>query len=218
MVDGINLFGPIQLAIQTYQVEMSPEAATSPSPAPSSTAGGVDSTHAGTSNSSTPTPPAALQQTTSAVSSQIFSKRVTPRSCYACNQKKIRCDKREPCTACKRVGRPCEYPPVGPRIRRPKKTIIAEMSSRIADLEKSLATQAREGTADQTVPSIYTAPASVRATNNQNEASQIKESVQPSAASNRSRPDIIVQKGSSSQYFNEIILSRAIKEVRTLKT
>lgn len=89
---------------------------------------------------------------------------------------------------------------MGPRIRRPKKTIIAEMSSRIADLEKTLTTQARAGvTAHAAHPPVLAADAQGAA----------------GPSSNRSRPDIIVQKGSSSQYFNEIILSRAIKEVRS---
>lgn len=133
---------------------------------------------------------------------------MTPRSCYACNQKKIRCNKAEPsCTACTRAGRPCEYPPVGPRIRRKKRTIIAEMSSRISDLEKTLH-QVREG-----------APAANGASSAQTAdppcvAGQLKDAMYAGAASHRTRPDVIVQKGSSSQYFNEIILSRVIKEVR----
>jgi hypothetical protein len=33
--------------------------------------------------------------------------------------------------------------------------------------------------------------------------------------SERSREDVVIQKGSSSQYFNEILLSRVIEEVRS---
>jgi hypothetical protein len=37
---------------------------------------------------------------------------------------------------------------------------------------------------------------------------------QSGTLSGRSREDVVVQKGSSSQYFNEILFSRVIEEVR----
>ncbi|KAF3766365.1 hypothetical protein M406DRAFT_290817 [Cryphonectria parasitica EP155] len=112
------------------------------------------------------------------------------RSCYPCNQRKIRCDRRSQCSACRRSGRTCLYPPPGPRIRRTKRTIVADMSSRISNLERSLK-RARQVDAD--------AEAEVRTSRkNQNPG--------------QSRQDILIQKGSSSQYFNEVLLSRVIKE------
>lgn len=71
------------------------------------------------------------------------------------------------------------------------------MSSRIADLEKTLVNVRKEKTSPTTTP----------ASTLKDVAGELKD------ASNRSRQDVIVQKGSSSQYFNEIMLSRAIKEV-----
>lgn len=135
---------------------------------------------------------------------------MAPRSCYACNQRKIRCNKGQPsCTACTRAARPCEYPPVGPRIRRKKRTIIAEMTSRISDLEKTLH-EVKDGAAaaNKSSTQVTTDSASV--------AGQLKDAMYAGPSSHRTRPDVIVQKGSSSQYFNEIILSRVIKEVRKI--
>lgn len=142
--------------------------------------------------------------TTHPVGAHTPSHRLIPRSCHACNRKKIRCNKRDPCSACTRAGRPCEYPAAGPRIRRPKKTIIADMSSRISDLEKALAK-----TKD---------PDCLTKSSQWNESGtttgQLKNALHPVEPSDdRSRGDIVVQKGSSSQYFNEILLSRVIDEV-----
>ena len=133
--------------------------------------------------------------------------RCIPRSCYGCNSKKIRCDKTEPCSSCARAGRPCVYPPLGPRKRRAKVTIMADMASRISTLEKSVE-KARE--VELSVPTV---PVS--------ETAEVTRSTQPAIIlhsdnlSERFREDILVQKGSSSQYFNEILLSRVIEEVST---
>lgn len=129
-----------------------------------------------------------------------------PRSCYGCNRKKIRCDKKEPCSSCGRAGRPCAYPPSGPRTRRAKKTIIADMASRISSLEKSLAQAKNEAQSAQTAShskSLKSTPLAQPVT-----------TLHSSNPSQRSREDVLVQNGSSSQYFNEVIFSRVIEDVR----
>ena len=132
--------------------------------------------------------------------------RCIPRSCYGCNSKKIRCDKTEPCSSCARASRPCVYPPLGPRKRRAKQTIMTDMASRISTLEKSLEK------ARKVVTSVPTVPVS--------EIANITRSTQPATTnlhfdnlSERFGEDILVHKGSSSQYFNEILMSRVIEEV-----
>lgn len=49
------------------------------------------------------------------------------RSCVACHEKKIRCDKNMPCSNCKKCRRECIFPPPGrkPRVlRRPRKAAL----------------------------------------------------------------------------------------------
>lgn len=133
--------------------------------------------------------------------------RCIPRSCYGCNSKKIRCDKTEPCSSCARAGRPCVYPPLGPRKRRAKATIMADMASRISTLEKSLEKARRVETSVPTVPISETA--------NTTRSAQPATTLHSDHLTERFREDILVQKGSSSQYFNEILLSRVIEEVST---
>jgi len=133
-----------------------------------------------------------------------------PRSCYACNRNKIRCNRSAPCSSCTRSGKQCSYPPSGPRIRRLKKTIMAEMASRISSLEKSLA----QATAEQkTSQSRQRTPLPSTETETTTSSAKPARETRPGNLSEKSREDIVVQKGSSSQYFNEILLSRVIEEV-----
>lgn len=127
------------------------------------------------------------------------TKRTNPRSCYDCHSRKIRCDKKEPCTPCRRSGKVCTYPPLGPRIRRTRKAIMADVATRVSRLEKSLA-QAQRQQARPEITGLNRKPSPSK-------------SALPSNFKSRSREDILVQNGSSSQYFNEVFLSRVIEEV-----
>ncbi|KAK0757775.1 hypothetical protein N5P37_009791 [Trichoderma harzianum] len=127
------------------------------------------------------------------------SGRPLSRSCYTCNRRKIRCDKQEPCTPCSQAGKPCAYPPR--RIRRAKHTIMADMASRISSLEKALAKA------------------------NSKDLSALGISVSKNSSSSSSAQpvrlrgdDVLVEKGSSSQYFNEVMLSRVIEEERDIES
>lgn len=131
------------------------------------------------------------------------------RSCHACNRKKIRCDKKRPCSSCTRSGRPsCSYPLSGPRVRRTKKTIMAEMVSRIASLENSLAKATDEQAIGLSVPRTP-----ISETANSISLEQLARATRSENVIEKFRDDVLVQNGSSSQYFNEVFLSRVIGEV-----
>ncbi len=133
-------------------------------------------------------------------SEQVSPSTSHPRSCFTCNRKKIRCDKKHPCSACARAGKGCAYPSSGPRMRRTKKTIMEEMASRISSLEKSLAKS--RGQSHLTQPTTL-----------DSKTTSMVPRTQHGKAGEVSREDILVQKGSSSQYFNEVLLSRVLEEV-----
>ncbi|KAF5009904.1 hypothetical protein FDECE_3889 [Fusarium decemcellulare] len=130
------------------------------------------------------------------------AERPAARSCFACNSKKIRCDKAKPCSSCMRSGKTCAYPPVGPRVRRTKKTLMADLATRISSLEKTLvkATAAASTDVEAVVP----------------ELSRIQ--IQSESIGERSGDDVLVRKGSSSQYFNEILVSRMIGEEQNIES
>lgn len=126
-----------------------------------------------------------------------------PRSCYRCKERKVRCDKKTPCSPCRRGGSSCEYPPSGPRVRRSKKTMMAEMASRISSLEASAASTSGGGAAAD--HSEDRSPADALEGSPSGRPRQLPRE--------RSRGDVLLRSGSSSQYFNEVFLSGVIKNV-----
>ncbi|CAM1510756.1 Fc.00g082690.m01.CDS01 [Cosmosporella sp. VM-42] len=82
---------------------------------------------------------------------------------------------------------------------------MAEMASRISDLEKSLAKARDERLSAPTTP--------ISDMSNVTSSAQSAGSVHTIKSTASSRDDILVQTGASSHYFNEILLSRVIEEV-----
>lgn len=64
--------------------------------------------------------------------------RKVERSCILCHRRKIRCDKRSPCSTCLRTGVLCCYPTAGQPARRPRKTTISDVAERLGRLERTL--------------------------------------------------------------------------------
>lgn len=173
-------------------------------------------------------------------------KAISSRSCQPCHRRKVRCDKKHPCTPCARSGKACTYPTASQPIRRPRKTTMADVASRISQLERSLTSNASgvvafelsEGAARFSSPPTYR---SSRASSNpahadrEAAAAPTAQEQTPSASPRSSQharsaarrtpgqaynrgcdggdEDILVQRGSSSQFFNEVLLSRVIEEV-----
>ncbi|ERT03289.1 hypothetical protein HMPREF1624_01596 [Sporothrix schenckii ATCC 58251] len=64
-------------------------------------------------------------------------KRVVERSCIVCHRRKVRCDKTMPCAGCVRSGVLCCYPS-NKRAPRQSKTTIADIASRLVQLERTI--------------------------------------------------------------------------------
>lgn len=135
----------------------------------------------------------------------VQAKSASGRSCFACNRKKVRCDKKKPCTPCTRSGKSCNYPPLGPRTRRSKQTIMEEMASRIRNLENALV-QATD--ANGASPESHSG-GRVEATSVGLPSPQQS----PGQRHDLNETGVLVQKGASSHYFNDVLLSRALAEV-----
>ncbi|PLB41939.1 putative C6 transcription factor [Aspergillus candidus] len=57
------------------------------------------------------------------------------RSCVTCRRRKVRCNKRCPCSNCTRAGIECVFPPPGRAPRKSKRPVDAELLSRLRRLE-----------------------------------------------------------------------------------
>lgn len=122
---------------------------------------------------------------------------LVPRSCYNCHRRKVRCDKGQPCLRCARVGKTCSYPPTGQRIQRPRKTTIGAVAFRLQPLQKF-----------QPVPS---GPSPSSSTSDPKTAT-------PGETALFFGDEIIVQRGSQSQYFNEPLHSRMIEHQKDIQS
>ncbi|KAJ5278918.1 hypothetical protein N7478_004290 [Penicillium angulare] len=59
----------------------------------------------------------------------------TSRSCVTCRRRKVRCNKRSPCSNCVKAGTDCIFPPPGRAPRKSKRPPDAELLSRLRRLE-----------------------------------------------------------------------------------
>lgn len=60
---------------------------------------------------------------------------VNPRSCTTCRKRKVRCDKRHPCSNCSKSGTECIFPGPGRAPRRTRKPPDTELLARLRRLE-----------------------------------------------------------------------------------
>lgn len=127
------------------------------------------------------------------------------RSCILCHRRKIRCDRSSPCSACLRTGVLCCYPVPEQPARKPHKTTIADVASRLAQLERTIVAISNE---PQISPS-----------NDLNDGLDMSPTAAiDSVAADEANPcssnqEVLLQNGYSSQYFNEVLLSRLLEEV-----
>ena len=128
------------------------------------------------------------------------------RSCLLCHQRKIRCDRMVPCTHCVRADILCCYPPSERVSRRPPKTTIADVTARLARLERTV-------TAISNGASSCGPRSGLDSTSTITSAHGAEVGVSESPMAVGSPNELIVQDGYSSRYINEALLSRVLEEV-----
>lgn len=127
------------------------------------------------------------------------------RSCILCHRRKIRCDKRSPCSTCTRAGLLCCYPPAAEQLaRRPRKTTIADVAERLVRLERTLVAIS---SSDQQTDAGPQMPGSAQV------PPLVGGEVAGIGAGKSVMEEFLVQSGDSSRYINEILISRVLEEV-----
>ncbi|KAM5359534.1 hypothetical protein ACJZ2D_014390 [Fusarium nematophilum] len=106
-------------------------------------------------------------------------------SCTACRRRKVRCDRQQPCTACNRIGHNCVYPEKRRPIRTVRKPTTSNVADRITHLEKTVRAIAKSKSVSK----------------------------HSSSWAQSCDPEILVQEGLSSQYCNDVLLSRIIDPI-----
>ncbi|KAL2832865.1 fungal-specific transcription factor domain-containing protein [Aspergillus cavernicola] len=77
---------------------------------------------------------------------------ISPRSCYRCNKKKIRCNRISPCQRCAQANVECISPPPGQARRRRKRPLKAELTTRLKLLEEKVQRLNNEGSSPDRSP------------------------------------------------------------------
>ncbi|OGM45412.1 cytochrome P450 oxidoreductase GliC-like [Aspergillus bombycis] len=129
--------------------------------------------------------------------------RIMERSCTQCHQRKVRCSKTLPCSACVRLGAACRYPTTDANAHRPRRVQKITITDRIAQLERSLAVLTNSTGASQGPDNP-----NVRVTS----AALLPE---PPHSPNR-RQELLVPDGASTRYINETFLSQILDKEKAL--
>lgn len=132
-------------------------------------------------------------------SSSVGNKKIE-RSCLLCHQRKIRCNKRSPCSNCARADVLCCYPGAERPGRRPPKHTIAEVVARVTRLERTITAISNiESNSAHKSPTVEA------------DASEIQTVA-------GSPEELLVQDGYSTRYINEVLFSRVLEEERELQS
>lgn len=133
----------------------------------------------------------------------VTSRHKIVRSCLLCHQRKIRCDKRSPCSNCVRADVMCCYPTSEPPGRRPPKSTIAEVAARVARLERTITAISNNAF---NVDSNATSTTAIKSPSSEADTSKAQ-------MVGDSPDELLVQDGYSTRYINEVLLSRVLDEV-----
>lgn len=86
-------------------------------------------------NGLSPTAATTYPNSTSPLANGVSSSSLNSRSCTTCRKRKVRCDKRHPCSNCNKAGVECIFPGPGRAPRRSRKPADAELLARLRRLE-----------------------------------------------------------------------------------
>ncbi|PTB63201.1 hypothetical protein BBK36DRAFT_1183195 [Trichoderma citrinoviride] len=141
-------------------------------------------------------------------------RRKPDRSCVLCHRRKIRCDRQTPCLACVRARLTCTYPVSDKPIRRVRKATIADVASRISDLEKTIVAASIDhgNTARRSLSANAYANTHVSASVGLPASLPVSPHESPQEPQELPSEEVLIRNGTSSQYFNELLISKVIEE------
>ncbi|KAI1264232.1 hypothetical protein F5Y18DRAFT_391457 [Xylariaceae sp. FL1019] len=81
----------------------------------------------------------ALENTGSVSAASTLAQPVHLRSCVLCRQRKVKCDRRQPCSNCIKSGATCVHPPgAGRAAKRPRQPVDTKVLDRLSQLEGTI--------------------------------------------------------------------------------
>lgn len=86
--------------------------------------------------------------------SSLLSQPTHLRSCVLCRQRKVKCDRRQPCSNCVRAGANCVHPPgAGRAAKRPRQAVDTKVLDRLSHLEATIKRLQQQAKGRETEPS-----------------------------------------------------------------
>ncbi|WXC58019.1 hypothetical protein SNK03_003917 [Fusarium graminearum] len=143
------------------------------------------------------------------------------RSCEVCHRRKVRCDKKSPCSQCIRSKFECSYPSsVAPPARRPRKTTINDVASRISQMERTIESfRAQQDTTASPKETASTTPSATSANTPVAFGTVIAGASDGFPRQTAGRLEgLLLNKGKYSHYVNEVLLSRVIEQEDDVRT
>jgi hypothetical protein len=134
------------------------------------------------------------------------------RSCALCHRRKVRCDKKLPCSTCTRMGVLCCYPSANKPSARKEKATISDIASRLAQLERTIVAISSDVSPRMPKENPHEALAEV---SSQMEEKRRLADEHEFSSSEMIPAEMLVKQGhgDSGHYVNEVLLSRVLEEV-----
>lgn len=76
---------------------------------------------------------------------------VSKHPCVLCQRRKVKCDRKDPCTRCLKSGQECTQPEAHRAPRRPRRTEDSDVLNRVRQLEKTLENMRKSAIKDESV-------------------------------------------------------------------
>lgn len=141
------------------------------------------------------------------------------RSCIRCHERKVRCNKATPCSACLRAKIPCHYPSPVRAKRRSHRHAASDsnLTPRLERLERLVSKLPKEGSQSTDLnriiksrPRRVSGPSSRPAHDTQDN--------RDASLKSRSREGLLLKDGDSTRYINEMLFSSVLEKVSRHET
>ncbi|KAI1356415.1 hypothetical protein F5Y01DRAFT_267266 [Xylaria sp. FL0043] len=141
------------------------------------------------------------------------------RSCVLCRQRKVKCDRRQPCSNCIRAGSNCVHPPgAGRAAKRPRQAVDTKVLDRLSHLESTIKRLQQQAKSRET--ELHVASESASEQHALSVEPQARESKGPDAGRETdASPELgrLVIEESQSRYVSNVMWADLTEEIEQLR-
>ncbi|KAI0425544.1 fungal-specific transcription factor domain-containing protein [Xylaria sp. FL1042] len=142
------------------------------------------------------------------------------RSCVLCRQRKVKCDRRQPCSNCIRAGSNCVHPPgAGRAAKRPRQAVDTKVLDRLSHLETTIRRLQQQAKSREAESQIASESASEHALSAEPQARERKSPVDDASQETEAVPELgrLVVEESQSRYVSNVMWADLTEEIEQLR-